>query len=264
MYEHIRACITQEFTMSMLALAEHAYDLGQVHDFLKQNAPNLKRYKSAPISGFFLDHTNVLGDAVYGTMMQHLFTASNASAGVNRNCIAAMKPADQWKCNFASGSYAYTQAPIFALNSALDSWQTGCIYTATLDPGFPKTTPKALDEHGNCGNAGANFSSASCSGKPRAECKGPWTVCARDPEQCSGSQIEAMNEYISDFDAIMGAASAYSKPGNGAFIHSCHTHCEAQGPDWNKFSVNGTTIQEAVHKWWYVHTVIVLSTSSHL
>ena len=92
-------------------------------------------------SRYFLDHDNVMGDPVYETMMKNLFIESNATGGLNRHCIAAMAPDEHWKCNFASGAYSYTQAPIFALNSALDAWQTGCIYTATLDPGFPKTTP---------------------------------------------------------------------------------------------------------------------------
>lgn len=92
-------------------------------------------------SRYFLDHNNVMGDPVYETMMKNLFVESNATGGLNRHCIAAMAPDEHWKCNFASGAYSYTQAPIFALNSALDAWQTGCIYTATLDPGFPKTTP---------------------------------------------------------------------------------------------------------------------------
>ena len=110
---------------------------------------------------------------VYEPMMKHLFFVSNSTAGVNQHCIAATPKYDAWKCNFAQNSYAHTQAPIFALNSALDSWQSSCIYTATLDPGFPKTTPPALDEHGNCANAGADFSSAKCKGKPRASCAGP-------------------------------------------------------------------------------------------
>ena len=78
-------------------------------------------------------------------MIKHLFNASNATGGVNQNCIAAMPTEEQWKCNFASHAYAHTQAPIFVLNSALDSWQSSCIFTSTLDPGFPKSTPPALD-----------------------------------------------------------------------------------------------------------------------
>ena len=261
-----------------------------VHEQLQTLAPKMKKYRSAPISGFFLDHDNVLGVPVYETMLKNLFEESNATGGVNQHCIAATAAADRWKCNFASGSYAHTQAPIFALNSALDAWQTGCIFTATLDPGFPKTTPPVralllascvchtwyiqkelqftktgsgrmdgefiqketafvstaqnLDEHGNCANAGADFSSAACKGKPRAKCSGPWSKCAGSPEACNSTQIIAMNQYISDFMAAMTQTTTYKKPGNGAFIHSCHTHCEAQTTaDWTKFAVNGVTIQ---------------------
>lgn len=35
-----------------------------------------------------------------------------------------------------------------------------------------------------------------------------------------------MDQYINDFDAIMANTTTYTKAGNGAFIHSCHTHCE--------------------------------------
>ena len=29
----------------------------------------------------------------------------------------------------------------------------------------------------------------------------------------------------------VNGAATYNKPGNGAFVHSCHTHCEAQVRD---------------------------------
>jgi hypothetical protein len=118
-----------------------------VHEKLQTLAPKMQKYRAAPISGFFLDHDNVMGESVYGAMIKNLYTESNATGGVNRHCVAATPPDEQWKCNFASGSYAHTEAPIFALNSALDSWQTGCIFAATLDPGFPKTTPKVRAPH---------------------------------------------------------------------------------------------------------------------
>lgn len=38
--------------------------------------------------------------------------------------------------------------------------------------------------------------------------------------------------------------------GNGAFIHSCHTHCEAQSPAWNNFKINGLSMQQLNSKWW--------------
>ena len=63
-----------------------------------------------------------------------------------------------------------------------------------------------------------------------------------------------MNTFITDFEAIMTHKATYTKPGNGAFIHSCHTHCEAQGGQFNTFKVNGVSIQEAVSKWWNAPT----------
>ena len=43
----------------------------------------------------------------------------------------------------------------------------------------------------------------------------------------------------------------YHKKGNGAFIHSCHTHCEAQtDANWLGFTINGITMQKAVAAWW--------------
>lgn len=48
-----------------------------------------------------------------------------------------------------------------------------------------------------------------------------------------------MNQYETDFETKMSTLGpTYTKPGNGAFIHSCHTHCEAQSAAWNTFKVN--------------------------
>ena len=59
-----------------------------------------------------------------------------------------------------------------------------------------------------------------------------------------------MDRYIDDFVAAIKAAPSFSAPGNGAFIVSCHTHCEAQtDSDWNKFRIGGLSMQQAVSKW---------------
>ena len=86
----------------------------------------VKKFKSAPISGFFLLHDNVEGKPVYPTQMKNIFELANSTHGVNAKCIASKAPADQWRCNFAQEAYASTESPIFPLNSALDSWQTAC------------------------------------------------------------------------------------------------------------------------------------------
>lgn len=232
-------------------------------------APGMVKYRAAPISGFFLDHPNVVGTPVYETMIRNLFTISNATAGLNVGCVAAAtSPAELWRCNFASGSYGTTKASIFVINSALDSWQTGCIYTASLDPGFPTSHHSSL-EHAHCADVGHP---KNCSGavttdvaskrpmdwsqdgatpaRPPPKCSGPWSSCAGNPEACNSTQMSAMNTWISDFVTTIKAGPAFSKAGNGAFLHSCHTHCEAHSANWNKFAIGGVTIQQAVSKWW--------------
>ena len=117
------------------------------------------------------------------------------------------------------------------LNSALDSWQTACILTAELPDRYPNQT---------------DYSNGVC-----AAADG-WAACSRNPEQCTAPQVNAMNDYIGDFEAdLRGGKGTYSAPGNGAFVHSCHTHCEAQNDEqYTRFAIGGVTMQQAVSKWW--------------
>ena len=64
--------------------------------------------------------------------------------------------------------YAHTKSPIFPLNSALDSWQTACIYTSELPPLFPNQTGT---ENGMCAAAPG------------------WSACSGDPEKCTADQV---------------------------------------------------------------------------
>jgi len=100
----------------------------------------MTKFAAASISGFFLDHTNVDGEAVYPTEMKNIFELANSTHGLNDACIQAFPEEDQWKCNFAENAYAHTKSHIFPLNSALDSWQTGCIFTSLLPDNFPNQT----------------------------------------------------------------------------------------------------------------------------
>eukprot|EP00947_MAST-08B_sp_MAST-8B-sp1_P002126 g2126.t1 len=203
------------------------YGLG---DATEGHVPTLQTFKAAPVSGFFLQHDTVEGKPVYPEQMRTIFYLSNATGGVNEACVAAYpNPDDQWQCNMAEHAYAHTESAIFPLNSALDSWQTVCIFTSELVAGFPNQTSFA---NGDCGSAAT------------------WGPCAQNPESCDATQIKAMNTYIQDFDHTM-ASGTHAKKGNGAFIHSCHTHCEAlSDASWNGFQVNGVSMQAAVSRWW--------------
>lgn len=200
-----------------------------VYQQLTTMAPSMTKFKAAAISGFFLLHNTVENKPVYPTQMKYIFALANSTHGVNDACIAAHPPEDQWRCNFAQEAYAHTSSPTFPLNSALDSWQTMCIYTSELPPAFPNQT---------------GIENGICSSAPG------WAPCAGDPEKCSAVQTTVMDQYIMDFDAIMASTPTYTKAGNGAFIHSCHTHCEAQSGAWNTFKVNGVSMQQACSKWW--------------
>merc|ERR1719240_1613060 len=90
-----------------------------VHEWLKFSVPTLKKFRSAPISGFFLLHNNVENQPVYPEEMKYIFSLANSTHGLNDRCIASQAEADRWKCNFAEVSYAHIQAPIFPFNSAL-------------------------------------------------------------------------------------------------------------------------------------------------
>ena len=53
-------------------------------------------------------HNTVENKPVYPTEMQYIFNLANSTHGVNDACIAAQKPGDEWKCNFAEEAYAHT------------------------------------------------------------------------------------------------------------------------------------------------------------
>eukprot|EP01064_Diplonema_japonicum_P019007 TRINITY_DN2770_c0_g1_i1.p1 TRINITY_DN2770_c0_g1~~TRINITY_DN2770_c0_g1_i1.p1 ORF type:complete len:447 (+),score=75.28 TRINITY_DN2770_c0_g1_i1:68-1408(+) len=191
----------------------------------------LEVFKSIPISGFFLDHVNVANEHVYGQEIRYQLARTNSTPSTNGACVAAMEGAggNVSDCFFAPNIYNYIQAPTFILNSAYDSWQTQCIFTPKLVPGWPKQTATT---NGLCNQF-------------------PYIAkCQENPENCNQTQIVTMMSYMSDFLTTIKSKSALSRPGNGAFLYSCHTHDTAITPDFTRFSVNGTTMQQATSKWW--------------
>ena len=211
-----------------------------VNERVRALAPGLMRVKAAPVSGFFLDHTNVKGVDVYPAQMKYVFEMTNAT--VNSDCVAAVPAGEEWKCNMAPRVYPYIKTPIMVLNSAMDSWQSNCILGSATVPGFPN-------------QAGAE--NGLCSAVPG------YDKCLLDPEKkCSAGQVPAVNNYIDSFMAAMRAAPTFTKPGNGAFVHSCFAHCEAQSSHHFKtIEVDGVRMRDALAKWW--HDPVTTPASSH-
>jgi hypothetical protein len=67
-----------------------------VGELLAVAAPRMTKYAAAPVSGFFLDHATVEGVPVYANQIQVIFGLSNASAGLNQNCIASLPAEKHW------------------------------------------------------------------------------------------------------------------------------------------------------------------------
>ena len=63
--------------------------------------------------------------------------------------------------------------------------------------------------------------------------------------RCAASAFPLFRGYEHAFQGIVSAAATYSKPGNGAFIHSCFTHCEASQGLYNTIKQGNTTLQQA-------------------
>ena len=110
--------------------------------------PNAK-CAGLPDSGFFLDYQDPtascsppsvtasgatalrgeLGNTVPGDYhcgLKWTYTVQNATAGINSDCVAAHESSgDVWKCMFAEHSAEHIKAPVFAMQSEYDAWQTG-------------------------------------------------------------------------------------------------------------------------------------------
>ena len=202
-----------------LATYLHAESVGA---WASANLPSLTKYGAAPVSGNFLRCESVLGEPVYPEEMKTIFNLSHAAAaggGVPAACLAAKSDEDAWQCNFAREAYATSTVPTFVLDSSLDSWQTSNVMVP------PGTAPTA------------------------------WDACAdyenTDATACSAEQMFAVWAYQGDFVTSLATTDQHTANGNGAFVYNCHTHCAgADDSAYANFTVNGTTMAQAVDVWW--------------
>ena len=125
---------------------------------------NLKKKEAVdvaavPISGFFVDLPNIHGQPVYRNQMVESFLLTNATAGLNQNCVrerrhmktievdqipfysemyrklsskkkSELLDNDVWRCNMGEYSFPHSSTRTFVLNSAIDSYQRDCILSA--------------------------------------------------------------------------------------------------------------------------------------
>ncbi|XP_065888037.1 uncharacterized protein [Dysidea avara] len=75
-------------------------------------------------AGYVIDAPNTKGDYVFQDSIKYAFNMQNMSGGVNQECAAVYaKTNEVWKCIFSQYTYQHIKSPIFAYNSAYDTWQ---------------------------------------------------------------------------------------------------------------------------------------------
>ena len=83
-------------------------------DYVASKLPKtVKKFKSSPVSGFFLLHDDHTGVPLYPNEMKYVYNMQNSSGGVNADCVASLPEPEQWRCIFANYSYAHIKSPIF-------------------------------------------------------------------------------------------------------------------------------------------------------
>jgi hypothetical protein len=182
-----------------------------VHSYLLSKQVPLKRFKAAPVSGFFLMHATEAGEMAYPDNMKYLFNMQNSTGGVNSDCIAsyAKEPTNAWRCIFANESYAHTKAPMFPLQSAVDAWQMGNVF------------------------------------KPAGGCT------KNDFAKCTPGEVASVNGYLSDFMTDLRASSKFGRAGEGGFVESCLEHCGAQNAKgFDGYTIKSTAMDAALTGWW--------------
>lgn len=185
-----------------------------VHKYLLQRKVPLRRFKAAPLSGFFLMHKTEAGRPTYADKMKKVFEMQHASVNLNAKCIASYDKSRKWRCMFANESYAHTEVPMFVMNSAVDSYQLGAIWNGDI---YRKGTKCSKN----------NF------------------------ETCSKKEVASVNGWLRDFVRDLKAPAKFRKPGEGGFVESCLEHVAPQGSlGFTRYKIRGVTLRDALSKWW--------------
>jgi len=186
-----------------------------IHTILPKS---VEKYAVAPLSGFFEKHENTLGQPVYPDQLEQIFELANATT--DEECISVFQHSKS-QCAFAENVYPFIETPVFVIDSAYDSWQIACILTSVPVP------PESYDN-------------GRCYGVPG------WLPCAQNPSTCDPVQLAVFNGYARDFREKLTSSKTNTKVGNGAFIHSCFSHCLNSG----NLIIGDVSLPNALLNWW--------------
>jgi hypothetical protein len=81
------------------------------------------RVVGMPDAGFFIDNSVSVASG-WRDQVRWAALQQNTSAGVPPACLAHYAPEEQWRCFFAQYAAPFVKAPLFALQSQYDAYQT--------------------------------------------------------------------------------------------------------------------------------------------
>lgn len=172
-------------------------------------------------AGFFIDGATVTGDFYYRSLLQYYYPMHNASAGVQRACLADRPDEDAWQCALSPVALSYLQHPVFVINAQYDGYQLLNVFAPPWLPGI-----------------------------------GPeWYGCSGNASACSPAQANALNsDWVPAFrgalavSGVLGPSAGTPNGPHGLFLHSCFIHC--QWGEMHTIAVGGRTMYEAFSRWW--------------
>lgn len=200
------------FSSGGLAALVHA---DYIHEKLKLNLPDLKKFRAVPLSGLFLEHTDLVGiTKMYGEHLGNMVHLANSTSAMDRDCAAEFGPFSSYKCIYATNAFSHVKVPTFLVNPGIDEWQV-------------VLQVKSVEDET------AMFK------------------CMRSDgfKDCDSEQLNRMRAFHLDIESQL--RSLLHSSGNGAFLHSCPSHINAiDDVQWTSLKVRNLSMQQAVGDWW--------------
>ena len=168
----------------------------------------------------------------------------NFSHAVNPACVAgeglASNASNTWQCLLAENALKYIDSKIFALERAWGTFGSFCLVNGVIanDPVW----------HGWYLGCDPRCAGVGCRGADHLH------ICVEYGWKCSSQYMDMfVKPYQQNILAEFQATKFLAKPGNGAFMHSCHTGDEDNLGDGSGFfqsiQVGGRSAQETLLQW---------------
>eukprot|EP00928_Gymnodinium_smaydae_P056997 TRINITY_DN40272_c0_g1_i1.p1 TRINITY_DN40272_c0_g1~~TRINITY_DN40272_c0_g1_i1.p1 ORF type:complete len:464 (+),score=56.73 TRINITY_DN40272_c0_g1_i1:100-1491(+) len=230
------------FSAGGLAALIHADRFhGRLRDL---EASELQKFGVVPLSALFLGQANVYGDEVYPEQMQYVHQLQNTGGSLDETCAANFSEHERWRCMLGIEAYQFVDSPVFVINSNVDQWALSFIHFGKKHPDW------AEENRGESHQMCCIDESYSCMRMvnlmPTTRVKASLSFA-----NCGTTYMEGIRQYQHGFVEALSQSKAFGKLGNGAFIHSCSLHVEANHDEYfSVIEVQGHTMQHALSNWW--------------